>query len=165
MGSAACDSFWNRLEFYSTRHVAACCISDLRTSIVNQALDCVSTYPLIQETSLGFLLHPLWVSDYATSDLTPPLPRKGYGKRDHPSDPRPIRSFHWKLAAYQSTTGVYPWSHFKDNYESSYVISRYHPHCLDNSEYFVGSQTHSFRLEGKRVSTGCLAGVWRVFGG
>lgn len=79
------------------------------------------------------------------------------GKKGDPvkrlSDPRPVRAFHWKSAATHQVSAGYPWGFFKENHSPDHVIMKYHPQCLDNYEYFTGSRTVTFLLEGKRVGT------------
>ena len=119
-----------------------------------------------QEVSLAFLFSPVWVqqatdlNSHISADLTPPLPRRPSVKRlmaDNSkrwSNPKPLKAFHVKAATLKvphSSGTSFPWQHFRDNHSPAHVIRNYHPDCLDNYEYFLGNQTTTFLLEGKRV--------------
>lgn len=115
---------------------------------------------------MGFLVLPVWVhqTDLTSStgaEQTPPLLRTASKKKIIAensmrwSNPRPLKAFHQTNVPYPYGTLFSP----LENFSRMDVMRNYHPTCLDNYNYFLGSQTTTILLEGKRVGVCFLLGA------
>ena len=58
------------------------------------------------------------------------------------------------LEASRSHGSGYPWQSFRDFHSVEHVLLNYHPHCLDNYDYFVGHNRTTFTPLGYMVCGG-----------
>ena len=117
------------------------------------------THTHTQEVSLGYLLAPLVMTTESTQlegGETPTLSRKqsirhsGSEKRC----PTPLGRYHVAHPVPESLGSSFHWQSFRECHHPTHVLLNYHPHCLDNYEYFVGRNTTTLTPHGYRVRHG-----------